>query len=1076
MKKLMFLLIMFFVNISTNQSIAQESNNIASWLRYPAISPNGSEIAFSYKGDLYLVPVTGGRASRLTTNIAYDYNPVWSNDGSKIAFSSDRYGNDDVFVINKEGGIPKRITFHSADDRVTAFSGNDQTVLFSSNRLDAINSLNYYRMPELYSIDLEGGMPKQIFSHPAMNARYTSSGDILFEELTGRENEFRKHHTSSVTRDLWRYKADGTYTKIADYIGEDRNPAPTSTDDFYYLSERGGTFNVFKSNLTNPNSLEQVSNFTMHPVRYLSASKEGLLCYSFNGDLYTQQPGAEPVKLNIEILADETTSTSKLLSVSSGASEMVPSPNGKEIFFVYRGEVFVTAVDGSLTKQITNTPEQERSIDISPDGKTIVYASERNNSWNLYTTRLANEKENYFVNSTDLKEETLLASLNETFQPSFSPDGKEVAFLEARVQLKVITIENKKVRTIHDGSYNYSYLDGDQSYSWSPDGKWFLFEFNPPQKWSSEIGLKKSDGTGEIFNLSKSGFSDSGPIWSADGSMIIWSSNKEGLRDKANSGSSEYDLYALFLTQKAYDKYSLSKEEYDLLPKEDEKKDKEAGDKKEDKEKKEKIKLEPVKIDFEGLTDRKEKLTIFSSRLSDAVATKDGKNILFFAKTGKNYDLWKIDLVKKESKVLTVFGKSGGSIKLDKEGKNLFVLSDGSISKVKIEDGSKEDISISGEMRLNEDAERAYLFDHVARQVKKKFLDKELHGAPWDTLTANYKMFLPHISNNFDFTDMLSELLGELNASHTGARFSPSNPKGDITAALAAFYSSAYDKDGLMIEEIMVGSPLVQDSSKIKPGIVIEKIDGKTILKGKNYYSLLNRKADKTLLLSLYNPETKARWTEKVKPISIDKENELRYKRWIKQNRKLAHTLSDNKIGYMHIKEMGDESFREFLDEVMGEEYNKEALIVDTRNNSGGDLVDDLTTFLSGMQYQTFKFEDKIVGYESQYKWTKPSIMLVCEANYSDAHCVPAAYHDQELGKIVGMPVPGTCSFVWWEKLQNGVVFGIPNMAVINTSGEILENNQLEPDFKVKNDFTKISNGEDQQIAKAVEELLKGLK
>lgn len=435
-------------------------------------------------------------------------------------------------------------------------------------------------MPELYSVDLKGGSPKQIFTHPAMNAKYNNKGEILFEELPGRENEYRKHHTSSVTRDLWIYKTDDTYSLVANYVGEDRNPVPTDTYEFYYLSERTGTFNVYKSTTTNPNQFEQITNFSSHPVRSLSISSSGVLCFSFNGEVYTQVENGEPVKLAIEVIADETISTTKLLPVTSGVSEMVPSTNGKEIIFVYRGEVFVTTVDGSLTKQITNTPEKERSIDISPDGRTIVYASERNNSWNLYLTKLANKDEKYFVTSTDLEEEVLIASDNETFQPTFSPDGKEVAFLEERVRLNVITIEGKKVRSIHDGSNNYSYSDGDQSYSWSPDGKWFLTEFNPPQKYSSEIGLIKSDGMGEIINISQSGFYDADPQWSEDGSYITWKSNKDGMRDKANSGSSQFDINACFLTQKAYDKYKLSQEELELLPKDEEKETEKKDEKK----------------------------------------------------------------------------------------------------------------------------------------------------------------------------------------------------------------------------------------------------------------------------------------------------------------------------------------------------------------------------------------------------------------------------------------------------------------------------------------------------------------
>jgi C-terminal processing protease CtpA/Prc len=233
--------------------------------------------------------------------------------------------------------------------------------------------------------------------------------------------------------------------------------------------------------------------------------------------------------------------------------------------------------------------------------------------------------------------------------------------------------------------------------------------------------------------------------------------------------------------------------------------------------------------------------------------------------------------------------------------------------------------------------------------------------------------------------------------------------------------------------------------------------------------------AGKAILLSLFNPEKQERWEESVKPVSLGQEGQLLYERWIKRNRAVTHKLSNGRIGYMHIRGMSDGSYREFIDEVMGEEVNRDALVVDTRFNGGGDLVDDLTMFLSGQRYQTFKARDRNIGFESQRRWTKPSIVLVGESNYSDAHCFPAAYRDQGIGKIVGMPVPGTCTFVWWEMLQNGIVFGIPNMGVADKNGNILENNQLEPDFKVMNEYDKVSRGLDQQLARAVEELLKQL-
>ena len=975
--------------------------------------------------------------------------------------------------MSSDGGNVKRLTYHSADDWPSDFSQKDEEVWFNSIRLDSQKSLLFHRLGELYSVSLNAELPKQLLSMPAYEARNNANGDILFEEIKGYEDQWRKHHKSSVTRDIWLKKASGSFQKLSGFEGEDRNPVFGPGDTIYYLSEKSGTINVHQSSLSSPAETIQISNFEMHPVRHLSISNTGVLCYSFNGQIYTQGPNEPPKQIIVDVSGDGSLLQNELLFVNDGVEEMVVSPNSKELIFVYRGDVFATTVDGSLTRRLTKTPEQERSIDISADGRTIVYAGERNNSWNLYTQTLADKDETYFTNALELKEEVLLENTAETFQPKFSPSGEDIAYLEDRIKLKTINLKSKKIIAIHDGERHFSYADGDQDFEWSPDGKWFAITFNPEQYWVGEIGIVSANGDQKLINVSKSGFSDYYPQWSKDGTILYWASDRSGMHSVAKTGPSESDIYGVFLTQKAYDKFKLQKDEFELFSedkKEDDSKDEDSKDKKDDKD--QKIALKPITIDFDNLQKRKEKLTLFSTRLSAALLSQDSKNLFYMGRTDSKADLWKLDLRTREIKSLGKFG-NGGTIAFDKDGKNLFVLSSGKINKIDLKSAKRKGVAIKTEMAFDLSSEREYLIEHVSRQVKKKFLDPNLHGAPWEDLSANYKKFVPHINNDHDFKDILGELLGELNASHTGARFREPNIKGDNTASLGFFHDTNYKGKGLKIMEIMDGSPLIQGEKKVSAGIIIEAIDGNEITENMNFYVALNRKADQPTIVSYYNPETKTRWKERVKPISLGEENELRYQRWIEMNRKLVHQLSDGKIGYMHVRSMSDGSYREFLEDVMGEEVNKKALVVDTRFNGGGDLVDDLTTFLSGKKYMEFKNGGKVVGTESQRRWTKPSVMLIGESNYSDAHCTPAGYKDLQIGKLVGMPVPGTCSFVWWERMQNGIVFGIPNMQVTDIVGDVLENKQLEPDIKVKNGFDNITNGKDEQIEAAVAELLK---
>ena len=1078
MKKVTIVLILFlsFLEISLGQTEAL-------WLRYPAISPDGNSIVFSYKGDLWKVETSGGLATPLTLNEGHDFQPVFSNDGKQIAFASHRYGNFDVYLMPSSGGKATRLTYHSSSDYPSGFSPDNQSVLFTSSRLDAAANQQFPSgvLPELYQISIKGGMPQQVITTPAQNAIYNEKGTIMvFHDRKGYEDEFRKHHTSSVTRDIWKYETKtGKYTKLTTFDGEDRNPVFTPDENsIYYLSEEKGSFNIFKLNINYPGTPTQISFLDKHPVRNLSMSKDGVLCFSYDGELYTMEEGSKPQKVKVQVNSDSRFNPEKIVSVNKDITEMTLSPNEKEIAFLHRGEVFVASIKEGTTKRITNTAEQERNISFSPDGKSILYAGERNGSWNIYQSSLTREGEKYFFNSTIIKEETLLENPAEEFEPAYSPDGKEIAYLEERTAIKVLNLASKKTRTVMTADKNYSYSDGDQHFSWSPDSKWLLVEFLQDRQWIKQCGLVDITGGKDVVNLTQSGYNNFGPEWAMDGKMMVYGSERDGMKNHGSWGG-EMDVYAMFFTKEAFDQYKLDEEEYELK-KESEEEDEEDDEKEKKKEKKDKDKkksVDPIKIELEDMEERKVRLTVHSSHLSDAVLANDGSKLFYMSRYEKGADLWQTDLRTKETKKLLKMGaQSVEEVIMDKKGKNLFILADGSISKIETEGGKKKGIGVSGEMVLNETIEREYLFEHAWRQVEKKFYKIDLHDVSWDFYKKEYAKFLPHINNNHDFAEMLSEMLGELNASHTGARYRPKTKNGDQTASFGLFYDQNYSGKGLRVVEVMDRGPLDNSESKIKAGVIVEKIDGLTLSTSENVYQLLNRKKDKNTLLSLFNPATGERWEETTKPISLGAENQLRYRRWVENSRKMVDSLSNGEIGYVHVRSMNDASYRTVYEETLGKNGSKKALVVDTRFNGGGWLHDDLATFLDGKKYMSFVPRGQELGTEPQFKWTKPSIVVMSESNYSDAHMFPYTYKALGIGKLVGMPVPGTGTAVWWEKMQNGMVFGIPQVGMVGNDGKYLENQQLEPDIKVANDPAAVSKGQDQQLEAAVKELEKEVK
>ena len=1060
------------------------------WMRYAAISPDGQTILFCYKGDIWSVSSAGGTAVPLTLTDSYEYSPVWSHDGKTIAFASDRNGNFDVFVMPSTGGAATRLTYSSNKEVPSSFTANDKDVIFSAYRQDIASNAQFpiSLMSELYTVPVAGGKVSLLLPTPALEAIPTSTGDkMIFEDIKGYENEWRKHHTSAIARDIWVYDFNSAkYTKLTSFSGEDRNPVFDANDNnFYYLSEQSGSFNVYKSSLADPSKSTAITHFSKNPVRFLSRSKNNTLCFTYDGEIYTLQPGGEPKKVSVKINADGRSPQERITPVNDGFTEMRLAPNGKEFVYVFRGEIFVSSVDGGITKRITNTPYQERGVSFSPDGRSLVYAAEINGSWDVYTTSIVRKEEPYFYASTVLKAEPLVATEAEEFQPLYSPDGKEVAYLENRVVLKVINLESKKTRMIMPGNVNYSYADGDQYYQWSPDSKWFLVQFSYPDRiFSPEVGLVSADGKGEIHNLTLSGYDDYGPKWSVNGKMMIWGCDRDGTRDQGG-GLSSSDVYAMFFTKAAFDRFKLSKEELALVKEQEDKaeKDKKKADEKAKPEADKKTKADTsvkdssktqVLIDWENLTERKTRLTTHTSPVSDWLLSKDNEKLYYLTSFEKDNDLWMTDLRTKETKQFAKIGAKGVQMELSADGKFILLMADGKPMKIDAESGKAEPLKTSGEMLVKPADERNYIFDHAWRQFKEKFYVVDMQGVDWDYYYKVYRKFLPYVNNNYDFAEMLSEMLGEMNASHTGCGYRAGKPNTDQTADLGLFYDYDYKGQGLRISEVIEGGPLDKATSKVRAGNVIEKLDGLVLNDTLDFYSVLNRKTGKLTLLSIFNPTTGDRWEESVKPVSIGETNELLYRRWVKNRRQEVEKLSNGQIGYVHVRSMDDASMRVVFEEALGRNFEKKALIVDTRFNGGGNIHEQLSDFLSGKKYIDISPHGQYVGSEPSDKWVKPSIVLIGESNYSDAHLFPVAYKLKNVGKTVGMPVPGTGTFVWWEsQIDPTLVFGIPMGGWRMPDGRFCENNQLEPDIKVANDPGILSSGHDQQIEAAVKELMK---
>ena len=514
---------------------------------------------------------------------------------------------------------------------------------------------------ELYSVPVNGGRPRQILSTPAEAVNYLPDGkSFIYVDRKGGEDQWRKHHTSSVTREIWKYDAaTGRHTNLTNHPGEDRSPAVTPDGQtLYFLSERdGGSFNVYSMDLSNPSKITPLTDFKTHPVRFLSRGADGTLAFTYDGEIYTMRPGSKPAKVNISLTADE--SNPELISrFTTGTRGAVPSPDGKQVAFVRRGDVFVTSVEYPTTKQITTTPAAENSVSWGKDNRTLYYTSDRDGHFNIYRAEIGREEDPNFPNATLIKEEPVFKTSDKVdrAQPDISPDGKKMAFVIDRRDIAVMDIASGKVKRLTNGNICNSRTGG-LNFTWSPDSKWLAAEVDMHRRSPYyDIAIINAEN-GEITNITNSSYSNYSPRWVMGGDAILFVSDRYGMRSQASWGS-QYDALLVFTNQAAYDRYRLSPEDLAIQDelkaarkkkadakdkkdgKKDAKKDSKIGDSNKEKESKD------INIELDGIQDRIVRLTPFSSDLADVYIDDKGETLWFLAAFDGGYDLWKKNLRK----------------------------------------------------------------------------------------------------------------------------------------------------------------------------------------------------------------------------------------------------------------------------------------------------------------------------------------------------------------------------------------------------------------------------------------------
>lgn len=1019
------------------------------WLREPALSPDGKQLAFTWQGRVYLSAGDGGSAVPLTDGSYLSQRPLWSPDGKLIAFAANLYGNEDVFVVPSRGGEMVRLTRDSRPDLPQAFSADGKQLLLSSQRLTNPDADHFVaegdRASNLYWTPVTGGPLTPAQPLPATLAR--PHGNQLAYQMPGMDQPFRKHQHSFAVSRLWLF--DGKQHR---QLTEDRVAASDPVWDeqgkqLYYLSERSGDFNVWQRDLASGQD-RQLTHFKGHPVRGLSASRQGDLVWSWQGELYRLDAGSDtPHKLAIQPLFAKVPAEQ---SWQPGPiDEAIARQDGEEVILVSQGDLYAVDTRRERVRQLTRHPSEQSAPRYLDKEQELIYLSEQEGPAALY--RLKKEQpDTLFSAPGTLIEEKLLAIPGAAISvPTLSPDGKQLAFVVDGQAVHLLDLASGKQRQLVAAEFNPSRHAVELAFA--PDSRHLALTIQPDSSQQEIAVIDTRDAKAKPVNVSLNGYRDGEPAWSQDGGILYWQSTKYGVlgADGEPLGGSLLGLYSSraarsdFLAEQAPPKAGYGFETDRLAHREA-------------------LQLQP-----EG--------TVLASRIVD-------DHLVYLVETsGANGESeikgYARDLRKGETKLLFAEQPGPALASLNQDASLATLVREGEIALIDTRSGEASSHPFNLLITASWQDRMTAAFDQITRLTRDEFYRADMNGVDWDGYVAAYRRLLPGISNERDFGNLLAELAGELNVSHTWGSVPDSSLRmPDDTASLGGYWRER--QGAVELAALLAGGPLEQETD-LAPGARLLAINGTELHSLNELDALLNHQAGQRLALTLLPKGAKEPHQLEVTAINQQQEYQLQLDGWIAKRRSQVEQLSQGRVGYVYLPEMSSAVYEEVVADALGRQRNREALIVDVRFNKGGYLANTLVEFLTGSgsaqgMASSWPRLGKGETDAATRQWTKPSVVLVNAGSYSEGSAFPQYYRTLKVGPIVGEPVPGTGTMVYGHtsRLIPGLAYGIPTLGLRNPDGTLYENQELIPDVQVALTPADMVAGRDPQLAAAVQAAL----